>query len=109
MGENVTFGPPLARTPFGWTPFGLDPLWFWTPFGRPPLDQPPLTDPLWRTSFNPESLPLGLSISLLGRCVVNYEIGCVNANSAMQFEEGPRLGVFDKVKFISKKAKKENN
>ena len=43
------------------------------------------------------------------RRVANYEIGCVNANSAMQFEEGPRLGVFDKVKFISKKAKKENN
>ena len=66
MGKNVTFGPPLARTPFGWTPFGLDPLWFWTPFGRPPLDQPPLTDPLWTTPFNPESLPLGLPISLLG-------------------------------------------
>ena len=61
MGENVTFGPPLARTPFGWTPFGLDPLWFWTPFGRPPL-----TNPLWWTPFNPESLPLGLPISLLG-------------------------------------------
>ena len=37
---------------------------------------------------------------LLTRRVANYEIGCVNANSAMQFEEGPRLGVFDKVKFI---------
>ena len=41
------------------------------------------------------------------RRVANYEIGCVNANSAMQFEEGPRLGVFDKVKFISKKSQKK--
>ena len=47
--------------------------------------------------------------TILRRCVSIYEIGCVNANSAMQFEEGPRLGVFEKVKFIRKKPKKENN
>ena len=50
----------------------LDPLWPGPPLGGPPLDwtpfgfEPPLTDPLWRTPFNPESLPLGLPISLLG-------------------------------------------
>ena len=42
------------------------------------------------------------------RCVAIYEIGCVNANSAMQFEEGPRFGDFEKVKFLVKKPKKEN-
>ena len=46
-------------------------------------------------------------MKLSSRRVANYEIGCVNANSAMQFEEGPRLGVFDKVKFISKKSQKK--
>ena len=40
------------------------------------------------------------SLLVLGRWVAIYEIGCVNANSAVQFEEGPRLGVFEKVKFI---------
>ena len=42
------------------------------------------------------------------RRVANYEIGCANANSAMQFEEGPRLGVFEKANFLVKKPKKEN-
>ena len=39
-------------------------------------------------------------ISGAARSVAIYEIGCVTVNSAMQFEEGPQLGVFEKVKFV---------
>ena len=52
----------------------------------------------------------GNLLYIQSRCVAIYEISCVTAFSAGWFAEGPRPGVFEKVKFIlSKKAKKENN